>query len=287
MVMCRISTGVSAIDNCTLVELVEDREQDVPDQEQKEHSDHRREIQRTDRRDEPPEKPNVGLAHVVEETLDPVQPGRVGQPHPTRQYVREDQDRVDPDKYTDELLDARDRVGEHVETGGCHAHGSGFGSRAGIPRIYAWLKKPPPSNRRARSSAETSTLRGVRRKTLSATRCMPPSRAYVRPLVKSIKRFESSWSAPWRLRITGIPSLKRSAICWASWNVCGTTRCTRTEGTAVGRGNCSTSARLSRRRVGLTTAVRAKSASASGSVQSSNSCRPPRGDNRRTLGRSL
>ena len=43
-------------------------------------------------------------------------------------------------------------------------------------QAYDWLKKPF-SISRARSSAETSTLRGVRRKTLSAMRCMPPSRA--------------------------------------------------------------------------------------------------------------
>ena len=41
---------------------------------------------------------------------------------------------------------------------------------------YDWLKKPF-SIRRARSSAETSTLRGVSRKTLSAIRCIPPSSA--------------------------------------------------------------------------------------------------------------
>ena len=45
------------------------------------------------------------------------------------------------------------------------------------PSRQAWLKKPPPSSMRARSSAETSTLRGVSRKTLSATRCMFPSSA--------------------------------------------------------------------------------------------------------------
>ena len=39
-----------------------------------------------------------------------------------------------------------------------------------------WLKKPF-SISRARSSAETSTLRGVSRNTLSAIRCMPPSSA--------------------------------------------------------------------------------------------------------------
>ena len=41
---------------------------------------------------------------------------------------------------------------------------------------YDWLKKPF-SIRLARSSADTSTLRGVSRKTLSAIRCIPPSRA--------------------------------------------------------------------------------------------------------------
>ena len=39
-----------------------------------------------------------------------------------------------------------------------------------------WLKKPF-SISRARSSAETSTLRGVSRNTLSAIRCIPPSSA--------------------------------------------------------------------------------------------------------------
>ena len=39
---------------------------------------------------------------------------------------------------------------------------------------YDWLKKPF-STRRACSSAETSTLRGVSRKVLSATFCIPPS----------------------------------------------------------------------------------------------------------------
>ncbi len=37
-----------------------------------------------------------------------------------------------------------------------------------------WLKNPLSINR-AFSSAETSTLRGVRRKTFSAIRCIPPS----------------------------------------------------------------------------------------------------------------
>jgi len=41
---------------------------------------------------------------------------------------------------------------------------------------HDWLKKPF-SMSRARSSAEISTLRGVSMNTLSAIRCMPPSRA--------------------------------------------------------------------------------------------------------------
>ena len=47
---------------------------------------------------------------------------------------------------------------------------------AGASDAQLWLKKPF-SSRRARSSAETSTLRGVSRNTLSAIRCMPPSSA--------------------------------------------------------------------------------------------------------------
>ena len=81
------------------------------------------------------------------------------------------------------------------------AHESGFahvdappcqGERAAGGTAQAWLKKPPLSSARARSSADSSTLRGVSRNTLSATRCMLPSSAYVRPLAKSISRFESS-----------------------------------------------------------------------------------------------
>src|SRR5207302_4572928 len=98
-------------------------------------------------------------------------------------------------------------------------------------RLFArrqdWLKKPF-SMSRARSSADISTLRGVSMNTLSAIRCMPPSSAYVSPEAKSIRRLARSVSEPWRLRITGIESLNLSAICWASLNDLGTTRCTRT-----------------------------------------------------------
>ena len=46
----------------------------------------------------------------------------------------------------------------------------------GEPARQDWLKKPF-SISRARSSADTSTLRGVSRNTLSAIRCIPPSSA--------------------------------------------------------------------------------------------------------------
>ena len=65
----------------------------------------------------------------------------------------------------------------HCARGGTAARAPG---NAGFPRWaapQAWLKKPPRSRSRARSSAETSTFRGVSRKTLSATRCIPPSSA--------------------------------------------------------------------------------------------------------------
>ncbi len=50
------------------------------------------------------------------------------------------------------------------------------GSVAAHAAAQDWLKKPF-SISRARSSADTSTLRGVSRNTLSAIRCMPPSSA--------------------------------------------------------------------------------------------------------------
>src|SRR3954469_24492050 len=156
------------------------------------------------------------------------------------------------------------------------------------PRLLgqAWLKNPR-SSRRARSSAETCTFRGVSRKTLSATRCMPPSSAYVRPLVKSIRRLESSWSAPCRLRITGIPSLNLSAICCASLKLRGITRCTWTDGIAPIGPELAAGAAERRLFRGRSTAVAGAASSGSGSVQSSKSRWRPRGVRRRTFGRSL
>src|SRR5207253_7996290 len=175
------------------------------------------------RREQAAEEPQIRLANVVEEPLDPVECQRIGQPQPARDDVRKDHEAIERDKDVDERLGARDRVAKHVEPGQ-GAHPASVRPLRGFS--YAWLKKPR-SSIRARSSAESSTSRGVRRKTLSAIRCIPPSSAYVRPLAKSISRFDSSASADWRLRITGTPFLKRSATCCASLKLRGRMRWTR------------------------------------------------------------
>src|ERR671929_287533 len=271
--MWRISTGVSAMrSSLPSVESIEERVEPPLEREEDDHRDDRREVERPQRRQDAAEEAQVRVAHVVQEPLHPAQRRRVRQRDPRGQDVHEDDQDVDVDEDVDEALDRVHGVEEQTESGDLRAHQQEV--RAGGVASYAWLKKPPRSSRRARSSAETSTFRGVSRKTLSATRCMPPLRAYVRPLVKSISRFESSPSAPWRLRITGIPSLNLSAICCASLKLRGSTRWTRTA-----LGTLSTPRRRGRR-----TAVRS-SGSGSGSVQSSNS-RRRRGARRRTFGRS-
>src|ERR671934_2593992 len=224
----------------SLVESLEERVEPALDREEDDHGEDGRQIERADLRQDAPEDAQVRVAHVVEEPLHPVEPRRVRQRDPRGQDVDEDDQDVDVDEDVHEAPHRVDGVEEQTNYGDLCAHKREV--RPGGGASYAWLKKPPRSSRRARSSADTSTFRGVSRNTLSATRCMPPSRAYVRPLAKSINRFESSWSEPWRLRITGIASLNLSAICWASLKLRGTTRWTRTDGTGVGRGICSTSA---------------------------------------------
>ena len=59
-------------------------------------------------REQPPEQPQVRLADVVQEPLQPVQ--RVRQPDPRRDDVDEDQQDVDADEDVDEVLRGRDRV---------------------------------------------------------------------------------------------------------------------------------------------------------------------------------
>src|SRR5215212_7831873 len=222
--MCLISTGASPMSVPPVsVELVQNRVDDLLKDDEHHHGEHRREIERPERRNEAPEHAQVRVDDVVEERLDPVQPHRVRQPDPGHDDERQDQEDVDADEDVDEALDRRDRVCEQR----CVRHRAHqTGVRRGRRGSYAWLKKPPRSMRRARSSALTSTLRGVSRKTLSAIRCMPPSSAYVRPEAKSISRFERSVSVLWRFRMTGTASLNWSAICWASLKLLGITRCT-------------------------------------------------------------
>src|SRR5919198_49880 len=139
---------------------------------------------------------------------------------------------------------------------------------------YDWLKKPF-SISRARSSADTSTLRGVRRNTLSAIRCIPPSSAYVRPDAKSINRFDRSTSVPCRLRITGIESLNWSATCWASLKFFGITGSTCTPPRPPFSTGRSTRVRLPWR-----------GGASSSAKMSSISSRRRREDSLRTFGRS-
>src|SRR6187401_2005913 len=152
--MWRISTGVSAIAPPFLQPLEQGHEHVLDDQE-RENGDHGRQVERPDRWNEAPEDAQVRVADVVEEPLYAVQPRLVRQPDPRREDVREQEQHVHPEKDIDERDD-----------GVAHAP---FLRAAGT-LSYAWLKKPPRSSMRARSSAETSTLRGVSRKTLSATR---------------------------------------------------------------------------------------------------------------------
>src|SRR2546429_6730494 len=177
------------------VQAVEDVDHDREKDVQERDADDRREVHGPERRQKAAPQPQIGIADVVQETLDPVQPHRVREPHPRRDDESEDQQRVDVDENPQEALDVVDDVVEQAEHGAA-AHTAQFGiTRAcPCPAPQAWLKKPPRSSKLARSSAETSTFRGVSRKTLSATRCIPPSSAYVRPLAKSIRRLERSWS---------------------------------------------------------------------------------------------
>src|ERR671937_2160520 len=271
----RISTGVSAMrSSLPSVDSSEEPVEPPLDREEDDHGQHRREVERPERRQDAAEEAQVRVAHVVEEPLHPAQRGRVRQRDPGGQDVDEDDDHVDVDEDVHELLRLVDGIEEQTEHGDLCAHQREVRLRA--VASYAWLKKPPRSSRRDRSSAETSTFRGVSRDTLSATRCMPPFSAYVSPLAKSMRRFDSSWSAPWRLRITGMPSLNLSAICCASLKLRGRTRWTRTDAGLVSTPR--------NRGAGRRTAVWS-SGSGSGSVQSSKS-RRRRGASRRTFGRS-
>src|SRR5665213_376330 len=107
----------------SLVQAPEDREHDPLEHDQCQDCDHRREVERAggERQDAPP-KPDVGLAHVVEEALDRLQ--GIRQLHPGRQDVRQDRQDVNADEHVHEQLDLTDGV-EH--------HGAPFAPRAVFP----------------------------------------------------------------------------------------------------------------------------------------------------------
>src|SRR5947209_8087696 len=88
--MCLISTGVRAMSPLSL-HAVQDGVDDVQEQVQEQHADDGRQIERSERRQDPPEQAEVRLANVVEEALDPVQPRRVRHAHPAADHVGEDQ----------------------------------------------------------------------------------------------------------------------------------------------------------------------------------------------------
>src|SRR6478752_5841672 len=189
----------------SLLHPFEDRDRDPVEGDQGDHRNHGRQVDRAGGRQDATPEPDIRLADIVEEPLH--RSKRVRQLDPRRQDVEKDRERVHADENVEKMLDGCDCVEQH--------HGPRL-LRAETRVSYAWLKNPPRSSSAARCSADTSTFRGVSRNTLSATRCIPPLSAYVRPLVKSISRFDSSPSAFCRFRITGIPCLNRSAICWAS-----------------------------------------------------------------------
>ena len=117
-----------------------------------------------------------GFGDVAQEVQHRVQRARVRHAHaegedPGHDDRGEDDQRVDADQRRQEVGDLLARLHQ----------APGRSGRADMTRRAAvessdWLKKPF-SISAARSSAETSTLRGVSRKTLSAIRCMPPSSA--------------------------------------------------------------------------------------------------------------
>src|SRR5262249_11509154 len=124
----------------------------------------RREGEWTDHGDDPPADTQVRVDHVVQEALNRVQ--RVGQTKPRREHPQQDRQEEDADEDVDEVLHGADRVED--QRGRVRV-------RCAFSYVCCWT--PPRWRSWARCSALTSTFRGVSRNTLSATRCIPPSRA--------------------------------------------------------------------------------------------------------------
>src|SRR6266545_2575609 len=82
---CRISTGVSAISPPPFsIQSVEDRLDQPLEEDEAEDRDDRRQVQGAEGRQDATEQTQIGLADVVEEALNPVQPRRIGKPNPGR-----------------------------------------------------------------------------------------------------------------------------------------------------------------------------------------------------------
>src|SRR6185437_16882438 len=96
------STGEMVMAPSFSVEAVEELVDDSHEHEEREDGHDGREVDRTERRQDPPEESKVRLADVTEEVGDPPDPDRVRQTHPRRQHVREDQQDVDVDENVDE-----------------------------------------------------------------------------------------------------------------------------------------------------------------------------------------
>src|SRR6266540_97665 len=127
---CRISTGVSAISPPPFsIQSVEDRLDQPLEEDEAEDRDDRRQVQGAEGRQDATEQTQIGLADVVEEALNPVQPRRIGKPNPGRDDVREDQEDVDRDEDVHEVPDRRDCVREHGQA----AHAAEFGPQRGLP----------------------------------------------------------------------------------------------------------------------------------------------------------
>src|SRR3954452_20379285 len=137
---CRISTGVSVIASSPSMQAVEDVDRDREKDIEGGNSDHRREVERPEGRQHAAPRPQVGIADVVEEPLDPVQPHRVRHPHPGGEDERQDQQRVDIHEDLQKALDAVHSVVEQAEDGAT-AHAAQFGLTGRSPGVLRLIEE--------------------------------------------------------------------------------------------------------------------------------------------------
>ena len=98
-------------------EGVEEPVHDCHQREQDDDAHDRRQVERPEPRQEPPEEAQIRLADVAQELRDSAYPGRVGQPHPRDQDVDEDQQDVDVDEDVYKLVRRRRGVREQRKRG--------------------------------------------------------------------------------------------------------------------------------------------------------------------------